>query len=98
KFTEDGEIVLSARRRSGTDGDWLEFAVADTGIGISEAQQARLFQAFSQADNSITRNYGGTGLGLAITKAFVKMLGGTIAVESEPGRGSTFRFRVPATR
>ena len=98
KFTEDGEIVLSARRNAGADGDWLEFAVSDTGIGISDAQQARLFQAFSQADSSITRNYGGTGLGLAIAKAFVGMLGGTIGVESEPGRGSTFRFRIPAVR
>ena len=96
KFTQNGEIVLSARRRTEEGGDWLDFAVADTGIGMTEAQQARLFQAFSQADSSTTRNYGGTGLGLAITKAFVQMLGGTISVESAKGRGSTFRFSIPA--
>ena len=96
KFTEDGEIVLSVRRHAENGRDWLDFAVSDTGIGMTEAQQGRLFQAFSQADSSTTRNYGGTGLGLAITKAFVQMLGGTIGVESAEGRGSTFRFRIPA--
>ena len=96
KFTEGGDIVLRARRYAEGGTEWLEFAVKDTGIGMSEAQQAKLFQAFSQADSSTTRNYGGTGLGLAITKAFVKMLGGTIGMESAPGEGSTFSFRIPA--
>ncbi len=96
KFTEGGEILLRARRWSEDGTDWLEFAVTDSGIGMTEAQQAKLFQAFSQADSSTTRNYGGTGLGLAITKAFVQMAGGTITVESAPGRGSTFSFRIPA--
>jgi CheY-like chemotaxis protein/two-component sensor histidine kinase len=96
KFTDHGEIVLSVRRRAGETGDWLDFAVADTGIGMTEVQQEKLFQAFSQADSSTTRNYGGSGLGLAITKAFVQMLGGTIGVESAEGRGSTFRFSIPA--
>jgi signal transduction histidine kinase/DNA-binding response OmpR family regulator len=96
KFTEGGEIVLSVRRRAEKEEDWLDIAVTDTGIGMTEAQQAKLFQAFSQADSSTTRNYGGTGLGLAITKAFVQMLGGTISAESAAGRGSTFRFSIPA--
>ncbi len=96
KFTENGEIVLTVRRPAEDGGDWIDFAVADTGIGMTDAQQGKLFQAFSQADSSTTRNYGGTGLGLAITQAFVQMLGGTIAVESAEGRGSTFRFRIPA--
>jgi signal transduction histidine kinase/CheY-like chemotaxis protein len=97
KFTEGGEIRLRVRRIPEYGADWLEFAVTDSGIGMTKAQQAKLFQAFSQADSSTTRNYGGTGLGLAITKAFVQMMGGTIGVESAPGRGSTFNFRIPAT-
>jgi K+-sensing histidine kinase KdpD len=70
--------------------------VADTGIGMTEAQLAKLFQAFSQAAASTARDYGGTGLGLAITKHFCRMLGGDITAESAPGRGSTFVIRLPA--
>ncbi len=96
KFTEKGEIRLTVDRFNDEEGDWLEFAVSDSGIGMSEAQQAKLFQAFVQVDASTTRNYGGTGLGLAITQHFTKMMGGTIGVESSAGKGSTFRFKIPA--
>jgi PAS domain S-box-containing protein len=96
KFTKQGTIALSARRLAEATGDWLEFQVADTGIGMTEAQLAKLFQAFSQAAASTARDYGGTGLGLAITKHFCRMLGGDITAESAPGRGSTFIIRLPA--
>ena len=96
KFTTGGEIRLSVRQ-FGRDGEpWLEFAVADSGIGMSKAQQKKLFQAFVQVDSSTTRNYGGTGLGLAITRHFAEMMGGAIDVESAPGKGSTFRLAIPA--
>ncbi|CAN7322840.1 response regulator [Phyllobacterium sp. LjRoot231] len=96
KFTENDEIRLSVRRYQDERGDLVEFAVSDNGIGMTEEQQAKLFQAFVQVDASTTRNYGGTGLGLAITQHFIKMMGGTIEVESEFGKGSTFRFTIPA--
>ncbi|HVT34544.1 MAG TPA: response regulator [Nevskiaceae bacterium] len=96
KFTEHGQIVVSAKvveRRS--EHVVLEFSVADSGIGMTGEQQARLFESFSQADTSTTRKYGGTGLGLSISKRLVEIMGGSISVESETGRGSTFRFTVP---
>jgi signal transduction histidine kinase/CheY-like chemotaxis protein/HAMP domain-containing protein len=97
KFTENDEIRLSVRRYHDDErGDLVEFAVSDNGIGMTPEQQAKLFQAFVQVDASTTRNYGGTGLGLAITQHFIKMMGGTIEVESEFGEGSTFRFTIPA--
>lgn len=101
KFTERGEVMVSLEACSPSDdGDalTLHFAVRDSGIGIGPTQQARLFQAFSQADDSTTRQYGGTGLGLAISRELVEMMGGHIAVESEPGQGSTFNFQVQVRR
>lgn len=95
KFTENGEVHLQARRRHEAGGEWLEFVVSDSGIGMTEEQLSRLFQAFSQADSSTTRKYGGTGLGLAISQSFARMLGGDITVESEPGEGTTFRLCIP---
>jgi len=97
KFTEAGTITLSAERSSGPDGrDWLTMRVADSGIGMTEAQLAKLFERFQQADASTTRRFGGTGLGLSIIKAFSTMLGGAVTVESAPGKGSAFAVRLPA--
>ena len=96
KFTEDGVITLSVSRGRDRDGnDRMTFGVADTGIGMTEEQVARLFQRFSQADASTTRRFGGTGLGLSLTRAFADMLGGTVTVESQPGRGTSFTVAVP---
>lgn len=93
KFTESGEIVVSTEvNKMDARQVTLKFAVSDTGIGLTEAQIAKLFEAFSQADSSTTRKYGGTGLGLTICKRLVTMMGGDIWVESEPGAGSTFSF------
>jgi CheY-like chemotaxis protein len=91
KFTHEGQIKLEVQSGNGE----ISFIVGDTGIGMTEEQQGWLFQAFSQADVSTTRRYGGTGLGLAITKHFCEMLGGSIAVESVPGKGSTFTIMLP---
>lgn len=98
KFTEGGTITLSASRMASEDGtDWLEFAVSDDGIGMTQEQLAKLFQRFTQADTSTTRRFGGTGLGLSLAKAFADMLGGSVAVSSVEGQGSRFTFTLPAT-
>ncbi|KQP03453.1 histidine kinase [Methylobacterium sp. Leaf99] len=96
KFTEGGQITLSAARSEASGTGWLSFSVTDTGIGMNPEQQAKLFQRFTQADASTTRRFGGTGLGLAITRAFADMLGGAIEVTSREGEGTTFTLRVPA--
>ncbi|HEY7614922.1 MAG TPA: response regulator [Gemmatimonadales bacterium] len=93
KFTATGEVVLDVRSQAAADdGVLIHFAVRDTGIGIAPEQHRRIFDAFSQGDGSTTRVYGGTGLGLAISSQLVGMMGGRIEVESEQGKGSTFRF------
>jgi PAS domain S-box-containing protein len=91
KFTEHGTITLAVAR----SGEHLSFRVADSGIGMTSAQMARLFQPFTQADASTTKKYGGTGLGLAITRRFCEMMGGTIELESEQGRGTAFTVLLP---
>jgi len=94
KFTKEGEVALRARRV--VDGrDWIELAVADTGISMSAEQQARLFQDFTQADSLTARRYGGTGLGLALSRKLARMMGGDVTVTSEPGKGSVFTVRLP---
>ncbi len=96
KFTKGGLIKLSIGRTASDHGPTkFTFAVSDSGIGMNDEQVARLFQAFTQADASTTRNYGGTGLGLTISKHFCTMLGGDITVTSEPGKGSTFTITLP---
>ena len=99
KFTRNGTIWLDVARERAPEGDsddWLTFSVKDTGIGMSPEQMERLFQPFTQADVSTTRQYGGTGLGLTITRRFCLMLGGDVSVESAPGEGTTFSIRLPA--
>ena len=96
KFTENGVITFGISRRPDPGGDRIRFVVADTGIGMSDEQLAKLFQRFQQADASTTRQFGGTGLGLALTKGFAAMLGGEVSVVSTPGQGSTFAVDLPA--
>ena len=97
KFTNNGEITLSACLDAPrADGAWLEFCVADTGIGIAPEHMGKLFVEFSQVDESMTRPYGGSGLGLALSQRLCRALGGHISVASELGRGSRFTVRLPA--
>jgi signal transduction histidine kinase len=94
KFTRAGEVALRVRKV--VDGrNWIEFAVADTGIGMTPEQQARLFEEFSQADASTAQRYGGTGLGLAITRKLARMMDGEVTVTSEQGKGSVFTVQLP---
>jgi signal transduction histidine kinase len=96
KFTKEGEVALRVRKLA--DGrDWVELAVADTGIGMTAEQQAKLFQDFTQADSLTARRYGGTGLGLAISRKLARMMGGDVTVSSEPGKGSVFTVRLPGS-
>jgi len=96
KFTKQGEVKLRVKRV--VDGrNWIEIAVADTGIGMTPEQQAKLFEEFTQADSSTARQYGGTGLGLAITRKLARMMGGDVTVASEPGKGSVFTVRLPGS-
>jgi adenylate cyclase len=96
KFTKQGEVRLRVKRV--VDGrDWIVIAVADTGIGMTPEQQAKLFEEFTQADSSTARQYGGTGLGLAITRKLARMMGGDVTVASEPGKGSVFTVRLPGS-
>ena len=94
KFTQNGRLTLDVKR-SEIDKPMVSFAVSDTGIGMTEEQLGRLFQAFNQADASTTKKYGGTGLGLAITRNFCQLLGGNVTVTSKPGEGSTFTIVLP---
>jgi signal transduction histidine kinase len=96
KFTHGGSITLAVAREQADDGEILRFTVADTGIGMTPEQVAGLFQPFMQADTTATRKYGGAGLGLALSQRLCQLLGGTIAVASEPGAGSTFTVTLPA--
>jgi signal transduction histidine kinase len=93
KFTDAGEVVITARRVNGS----FEVSVRDTGPGIPEADQVKLFQKFQQADNSSTKKKGGTGLGLALCKRIIEMHGGEVSLNSRVGEGSTFSIRVPVT-
>lgn len=96
KFTHRGEVAVTVADAEGEDGRReITFSVRDTGIGIPEERQKSVFEAFVQADGSTTRHYGGTGLGLAICTRLVELMGGKISVESVPGQGSTFSFRIP---
>jgi signal transduction histidine kinase len=94
KFTKAGEVKLAARKVS-NGSNFVEFAVSDTGIGMTAEQQAKLFEEFSQADASTAQHFGGTGLGLAITRKLARMMGGDVTVQSEPGKGSVFTVRLP---
>jgi GAF domain-containing protein len=94
KFTKAGEVKLTARKVS-NGSNFVEFAVSDTGIGMTAQQQAKLFEEFSQADAATAQNFGGTGLGLAITRKLARMMGGDVTVTSEPGKGSVFTVRLP---
>jgi PAS domain S-box-containing protein len=94
KFTRRGHVALTVAHRTSPDGETVTFRVEDTGIGIPQEKQERLFKRFSQVDGAINREFGGTGLGLAISKQLVDMMGGSITVESEAGKGSAFSFAV----
>jgi signal transduction histidine kinase len=96
KFTKEGEVALRVRKVA--DGrEWVELAVADSGVGMTAEQQAKLFQDFTQADSLTARRYGGTGLGLAISRKLARMMGGDVTVASEPGKGSVFTVRLPGS-
>ena len=95
KFTQDGVVTLSVGTMQLAGEEWLNFEVADTGIGMNDEQLAKVFEEFTQAEDDTTSKFGGTGLGLPITIQLVEMMGGVISAESVPGSGSSFRIRVP---
>jgi signal transduction histidine kinase len=95
KFTKQGEVSLRARKLL-DGGNWIEFAVIDTGIGMTPEQQAKVFEEFVQADASTAKRFGGTGLGLSITRKLAQMMGGDVTVASAPGKGSAFTVRLPS--
>jgi signal transduction histidine kinase len=94
KFTKEGMVTLRARRIK-NGGGTVELSVADTGIGMTAEQQAKLFEEFSQAEATTAHKFGGTGLGLAISRKLARMMGGDVTVTSEPGKGSVFTVRLP---
>ena len=94
KFTQRGEVRLVCRLTAGPDRTQMAFDVIDTGVGIAPDKLESIFDAFSQADSSVTREFGGTGLGLAISQRIAQAMGGNITVRSEPGKGSTFTATV----
>jgi adenylate cyclase len=94
KFTKQGEVALRVKRVA-NGANWIELAVADTGIGMTAEQLGKLFEEFSQAEASTAQRFGGTGLGLAITRKLARMMGGDVTVTSEPGKGSEFTVRLP---
>jgi signal transduction histidine kinase/DNA-binding response OmpR family regulator len=96
KFTEGGTVTLKVNRERREDGDWITLSVIDTGIGIKRESLGHVFEEFSQADDSTSRDYGGTGLGLPISRRFCRMMGGDISIHSESGVGSTFTIELPA--
>lgn len=98
KFTSTGSITLQVSRDGAAEVEQVVFKVSDTGIGIAAPQIKRVFEAFTQADGSVTRQYGGTGLGLSITRELVQLMGGTVEAESAAGRGSVFSVRLPLLR
>ena len=97
KFTHSGCITLQVERAFDSGMEWIVFRVIDTGIGISDEQQKILFKAFTQADDSTTREYGGTGLGLTISRSVCRLMGGDIFIDSKVGEGSTFTIKIPAS-
>jgi len=96
KFTQNGQITLSVRRERQQGDDWVSIAVTDTGVGISQEQQANLFSNFAQANPTIAARYGGTGLGLSLSQKLCQLMGGSISLKSERGQGSCFTIRIPA--
>ena len=97
KFTSGGHIVCEAARQAADGREWIAFTVEDTGIGLTEEQQAKLFRPFAQGDTSISRRYGGTGLGLALVWRFCELMGGDVQAAGAPGAGARFTVRLPAT-
>ena len=96
KFTQNGQITLSVRRERQASEDWVLISVADTGVGISQEQQVKLFSNFAQANPTIAAKYGGTGLGLSLSQNLCRLMGGAISLKSEPGNGACFTVRIPA--